>query len=306
MLRLAHLSDIHVTAPGCRWRGRDWVNKRMSGWLNLRLLGRGPRFAHTDAVLKALRDDLRGQRVDHVIFSGDATALGFAEETARAAELLGVGDLPGIAVPGNHDYFTHADTRAGHFEKHFAPWQHGERVACEPAAACAAGSLGCGAAYPFAQRVGPLWLVGVNSATPNFWPWDARGGVGAEQLVRLDALLPRLDGGPRVLVTHYPVRLSDGRRESRTHGLRDLDALVDAARRHRVALWLHGHRHRAYEHPAGDEAPFAHICAGSATQRGLWSYRVYVIDGPHLTATRREYDPATGRFRDASVFLTRL
>jgi 3',5'-cyclic AMP phosphodiesterase CpdA len=292
MLRLAHLSDIHVTAAGCRWRGRDWFNKRMSGWLNLRLLGRGPRFAHADAVLKALRDDLRQQRVDHVIFSGDATALGFAEEAARAAELLGVGDLPGLAVPGNHDYFTHADIRAGHFEKHFAPWQHGERVG--------------GAAYPFAQRVGPLWLVGVNSAAPNFWPWDARGGVGAEQLARLDALLSRLGDGPRVLVTHYPVRLADGRRESRTHGLRDLDALVGAARRHGVGLWLHGHRHCPYEHPVSDETPFAHICAGSATQRGLWSYRIYAIDGPHLTATRREYDPAAGQFRDVSAFLTRL
>src|SRR5438874_1893247 len=131
MLRLAHLSDVHVTAPRCRWRGGDWFNKRMSAWLNLRVLGRGSRFAHTDAILAALRDDLREHGVDHVIFSGDATALGFAEETARAAELLGVGGadaLPGLAVPGNHDYCTAADVSAGHFEKHFAPWQQGERV----------------------------------------------------------------------------------------------------------------------------------------------------------------------------------
>jgi len=203
MIRLAHLSDIHVTAPDCRWRRGDWFNKRLSSWINLRFLGRGQRFAHTDAVLKALRDDLREQHVDHVIFSGDATALGFAEETARAAELLGVGGpdaLPGLAVPGNHDYTTHADRASGHFEKHFAPWQYGERIG--------------DAVYPFAQRVGPAWLVGVNSATPNVWPWDASGGVGAEQLARLEALLARLDGGPRILVTHYPVLLANGRREN--------------------------------------------------------------------------------------------
>jgi 3',5'-cyclic AMP phosphodiesterase CpdA len=295
MLRLAHFSDIHVTAPGVRWRPRDWFNKRMSAWLNLRVLGRGLRFRHTDAILAALRDDLRAQRVDHIIFSGDATALGFAEETARAAELLGVGGpggLPGLAVPGNHDYTTHADLHAGHFEKHFAAWQHGERVGA--------------AIYPFAQRVGDLWLVGVNSATPNVLPWDASGSVGVEQLERLEKLLARLDDGPRVLVTHYPVRLSDGRRENRAHALRDLDAVVASARRHRVGLWLHGHRHHPYEHPADEETPFAHICAGSATQRGAWSYRVYAIDGPHLAATRREYDPATNSFRDTSRFLTRL
>ena len=118
----------------------------------------------------------------------------------------------------------------------------------------------------------------------------------------------RLGGRPvgRILVTHYPVRLADGRRENRTHRLRDLDALVDVARRHGVGLWLHGHRHHAYEHAAGEETPFAHICAGSATQRGAWSYRVYTLDGVQLTATRREYDPATGRFRDVSRFQTDL
>ncbi len=295
MIRLAHISDIHVTAARCHWSAHDWFNKRLSSWINLRFLGRGARFPHTDAILAALRVDLREQNIDHVIFSGDATALGFAEETARAAELLGVGAadaLPGLAVPGNHDYTTHADLYEGHFEKHFAPWQHGQRVD--------------EATYPFAQRVGPVWLIGVNSATPNWLPWDASGAVGAEQLGRLDALLGRLDAGPRILVTHYPVRLSDGRRENRWHKLRDLDALVEIAKRHRVGLWLHGHRHHPYEHAANEEIPFTHISAGSTTQRDAWSYRVYVLDGVQLTAQKREYDPASGRFRDEAQFMTRI
>jgi 3',5'-cyclic AMP phosphodiesterase CpdA len=295
MLRLAHFSDVHVTAPHCRWLPGDWFNKRMSAWINFRLLGRGLRFTHTDTILTALRTELREQHVNHLIFSGDATALGFAEETARAAELLGVGAadaLPGLAVPGNHDYTTHADVAAGHFEKHFAPWQQGERVG--------------DALYPFAQRVDSAWLIGVNSATPNVLPWDASGGVGEEQLARLETLLARLDDGLRILVTHYPVRLADGCRENRWHGLRDLDELVDVARRHGVGLWLHGHRHHAYEHAASAETPFTHICAGSATQRGLWSYYLYTLDGEQLTATRRQFDPVSGRFRDVSRFLTRL
>jgi 3',5'-cyclic AMP phosphodiesterase CpdA len=295
MLRLAHLSDTHVTAPNCRWRLHDWFSKRMSGWLNLRLLGRALRFPHTEATLTALRADLREQGVEHILFSGDATAIGFAEEMARAAELLGVGaaaGLPGLAVPGNHDYMTGADVESGQFEKYFAAWQQGERVD--------------GATYPFAQRVGGVWLIGVNSATANVLPVDASGAVGSAQRGRLETLLSRLDGGPRILVTHYPVRLSSGRREHWMRRLRDLDAVVELAKRYGVGLWLHGHRHRPYEHAADVETPFTHICAGSATQRGAWSYRVYHLDGQQLTATRRGYDPATGRFRDVSRFLARL
>ena len=109
--------------------------------------------------------------------------------------------MPGIAVPGNHDYCTATAVRAGHFERIFTAWQNGERVG--------------EAIYPFAQRVGHAWLIGVNSSTANRWPWDVRGGVGRDQLERLEELLHRLEAGPRILVTHYPVWLASGRREPR-------------------------------------------------------------------------------------------
>src|SRR5262249_38492864 len=127
MIRLAHVSDVHVEAPA-RWHLGDWFSKRLTSWLNLHLR-RAQCFRHTARVLPALRSELRERRPDRVVFSGDATALGFPEESARAAEWLGVGDaaLPGLAVPGNHDVLTRrADT--GHFERAFAPWLIGERV----------------------------------------------------------------------------------------------------------------------------------------------------------------------------------
>src|SRR4029077_5906806 len=129
---------------------------------------------------------------DRVVFSGDATALGYETEFRRAADLLGLTHadvLPGLAVPGNHDYYTRAVQASGLFERFFAPWQQGLRVDH--------------AVYPFAQQIGPLWLVGVNSCTGNRWPWDAGGSVGPDQLKRLEQLLARLDSGPRILVTHY-------------------------------------------------------------------------------------------------------
>src|SRR5262249_46528330 len=143
--------------------------------------------------------------------------------------------LPGLAVPGNHDYCTPWSVAAGHFERHFSPWLRGERVD--------------GHTYPFAQRVGDAWLVAVNSSRPNFWPWDASGAVDVPQFKRLEALLDQLEGGPRILVTHYPLCRACGRSEKRSHGLHGVEKLVAAAQQGGISLWLHGHRHGPYHHP---------------------------------------------------------
>jgi 3',5'-cyclic AMP phosphodiesterase CpdA len=286
-VRLAHFSDIHVTAPACVWRRRDWFNKRFSAWVNLRLLGRGYRFRHADRVLGALVEELHRRPYDRLVFSGDASAMGFEEELARAAHLLGLGrpGCPaGLAVPGNHDYCTRAAMHSGDFERYFGPWQVGERVGDE--------------VYPFAQKVGSVWLVAANSSTANRWPWDARGAVSPDELERLEELLGRLTDGPRVLVTHYPVWLPGGRFERPTRALRNLDAVVDVARRCGVSLWLHGHRHEAYLTPPSDYAPFPVICAGSATQSGRWSYSEHVLRGNTLRVTQRIFVEEEGRFME--------
>src|SRR5688500_4079652 len=103
MIRLAHLSDIHVTAAKLGWRWHDWFDKRLTSWFNYRVLGRRHRFRSADEILQVLMDELRQRRPDRLIFSGDATALGFESEFRRAAELLGVekNAISGLAVPGN-------------------------------------------------------------------------------------------------------------------------------------------------------------------------------------------------------------
>jgi 3',5'-cyclic AMP phosphodiesterase CpdA len=290
-VRLAHFSDIHVTTEPLGWSRADWFNKRGPGWFNLKWLGRKHRFHDADRVLAALADELRRRRPDHVIFSGDATALGFEQELAHAARLLGVlgpDALPGMAVPGNHDYYTRGVAASGLFERYFAPWQKGERVDS--------------AVYPFAQRVGHVWLVGVNSSTGNRWFWDAAGSVGRDQLARLAVLLERLSPGPRILVTHYPVCLASGAPERRHHGLRDLAEVVAVAARGGICLWLHGHRHGAYHHCSRDSAPFPVICAGSATQSGRWSYGEYTIEGNDFQALQRVFCPGQGSFQDSETF----
>lgn len=298
-IRLAHISDIHITARPLGWRWADFFNKRLTTWINLHPLGRAQRFRFASAVMTALLAELCRWQPERVILSGDATALGFDAEMNRAAALLKVPrtqgqpeDGPtffaGLAVPGNHDYCTRGAEQSGSFERRFASWQLGERVD--------------GATYPFAQRVGPLWLIAVNSSVANRWSWDARGRVGEGQLRRLDALLQRLPAGRRILVTHYPVCLADGRPEKRWHGLRDLEDVVAVAQAGGVCLWLHGHRHNAYMQAQPEQAPFPVICAGSVTQEGAWSYGQYTIEGALLRGTVRAFDPATRCFQDRKTF----
>lgn len=288
MTRFAHLSDIHLTSPSWEWRLEDWFNKRFAAWFNFRCLGRGNRFSQADVVLEAIRRELDERPPDHVIFSGDATALGFESEIKKAAEKIGVGLRPGIAVPGNHDYCTPPAERSGNFERYFAPWQDGVRVDDHH--------------YPFAQKVGPVWLIAVNSCTGNFWPWDAGGAVGAPQRERLAQLLKQLGDAPRLLVTHYPVCLSNGKPEPRVRGMRDIADVLKVVGDGRIHLWLHGHRHHSFYHLKTPVAEFPVICAGSSTQNQLWSYFEYETDGKVLKANRRGFDAETGRFRDVEAF----
>jgi 3',5'-cyclic AMP phosphodiesterase CpdA len=295
MVRLAHLSDVHITSAKLEWTLRDWLNKRYAAWFNFRWLGRRHRFRHADTVLARLMDDLTRQRPDHIVFSGDATALGFEAEFHRAAQIMHVDDPerpPGLAVPGNHDYCTVQAAASGLFERYFGSWQTGTRLD--------------GHLYPFAQRVGHVTLVAVNSCTGNRLAWDAGGSVGPAQLLRLKQLLTSLEPGPRILVTHYPICLESGKRENLVHGLRDLTDLVEVAHQGGIGLWLHGHRHHAYHFQEPPLAPFPVICTGSATQNRLWSYGEYTIDGLACRARRRVYDPQKDAFVDGPSFEVRL
>lgn len=291
MVKLCHFSDVHLTAKPLGWSARDLFGKRATGWVNLSLLGRGSRFKHAAAVAGVLKADLAGRGYDHLVFSGDATMMGFDSEMELAAAALGVGDEslpPGIAVPGNHDLYVGRAVRRRAFEEHFAPWQQGRRVG--------------GSHYPFARKVGHVWLIGVNSSRPNFWPWDASGKVGEAQLERLRELTATLDDGPRVVVSHYPIAMANGKPEPRLHRLRDWRRVRAVAAECGVGLWLHGHKHGWYVLPAGGDMPFAAVCAGSSTQTKRWGYHEYAIDGWKLSGLRRVYDPAAGAFRDADTF----
>jgi 3',5'-cyclic AMP phosphodiesterase CpdA len=291
MIRLAHFSDIHLTAKPLGWRMRDAFNKRTTGWANLAVFGRGAKFKHGNDVTAALRHEFASRGFDHLVFSGDASTLGFPSEMTEAARRLGVGDasLPhGIAVPGNHDVYVSYSARDRLFEEAFAPWQYGQRVGTEH--------------YPFARKVGHVWLIALNSAKANFLLWDASGRVGAAQLQRFRELCRTLDDGPRIVVSHYPLLMENHHPEPRWHRLLDSATVREVAAECGVTLWLHGHRHHWYVLPAAANLPFPTICTGSSTQLNRWGYHDYTIDGWQLRAVRRVYNPSARAFVDSDTF----
>jgi hypothetical protein len=242
-----------------------------------------------------LRRDFAVRGFDQLVFSGDATMLGFDAELNTAAAKIGVVDPllpPGIAVPGNHDVYVPRVERRGAFEAAFAPWQQGLRIA--------------NSAYPFARKVGHVWLIALNSAKPNFWMWDATGKVVEPQLARLRELTSSLDPGPRIIVSHYPILTQKRKPEPRWHRLRNWRRVRDVAAECGASLWLHGHRHVWYVLPAGEHLPFASICSGSATQTRRWGYHEYTIDGWKLTGLRRVFNPQSEGFSDADTFEVEL
>lgn len=292
MIRLAHFSDVHLTSEKLGWRVRDVFGKRASGWVNVALLGRGNRFRYANEVVEALLREFRERPLDHLVFSGDATTMAFENEMNEAALRLGVGDAtlpPCIAVPGNHDLYTYGAVRERVFESAFAAWQQGERADPDHL-------------YPFAKKVGHVWLIALNSAKANLFPWDATGRVGKPQLERLKQLVAGLDPGPRIVVSHYPILTRSRKPEARWHRLKDWKRTRDAAAECGINLWLHGHKHAWYILPAGTDQPFPSIDVGSSTQVKLWGYHEYAIDGWKLAGLRRVFDPESSRFQDRDTF----
>ncbi len=293
-LNLVHYSDVHFPGMLRGWGPRDVLGKKLVGWFNVKFLGRGRRFRHANACVEAMMAEIREAPPDAIVFSGDATMLALKGEFANAAKRLGVTDpaLPqGFAVPGNHDYYTRHAELAGVFEQAFAPWQTGDRIE--------------GHYYPFARRVGDVWLIGVNSSYQKFG-LGASGKIGEPQLARLRTLCAGLSSGLRILVTHYPLRNAHGRVEHPTHRLRDHVTALQTAKECGIALWVHGHIHAPFVLKPGAAIPFPVICAGSATQEHLWSFNRYRIEGQNLTMTRRVYELALGAFRDAETLEMKL
>jgi predicted phosphodiesterase len=255
---LAVVSDPHL-APDAR-----------GTW---KLLHRAPeRF-------RAALADVDRRDVDAVLSPGDLTKDGAPAEFSLVDEVLAAHRTPFVAVPGNHD------VPKPRWDPYETP------PATRFAARYATGHL------PFAERVGGLDVVGLNSASnPDGSLGDTHeGAVGPGQLAWLDRTLPSLETPVVCLhhgVTHPASR--DGGFHAGAHEdvghyrIRDADALRRVLVRHDVPLVVSGHVHWPGVAPIGA----GHELVAPATCSFPPSYLLLHV-GPEGTAV--ELVPLVGR-----------
>lgn len=228
VVRLAHLSDVHLPLPGGLLT-RHVNTKRMLGWLNWQ---RKRRFVHTRGAVDALVADIKAQAPDHVLVSGDLVNIGLPDEYAAARDwLMTVGPPERVSVvPGNHDAYVTAEAGPGIglWAKYMANDSHGR-------------DLGLSDQFPYVRKVGHVAIIGVNSGIATK-PGSAVGEVGADQLARLGDVLAQLGeaGLVRLVMIHHPPvpGLADASRR-----LLDEVALADVLEVCGAELVVHGHNH---------------------------------------------------------------
>ncbi len=209
MLRIAHVSDLHVLSPaGVEWR-RILFNKRITGHTNLVM--RRSRVYRREYLLTVLAH--AAARADQVVVTGDITNLSLESEYIAARALLD--DVARTAevtvVPGNHDIYLPAVLRERDFVRHFDSFLQSDLP--ELARDLEAGR------YPCVKLRGPVALIALTSAVPRP-PFVSAGYLGREQLAALQSVLahPEVVRRTSVLLIHHPpvdhrarfVRLRDG------------------------------------------------------------------------------------------------
>jgi 3',5'-cyclic AMP phosphodiesterase CpdA len=234
MLRIAHVSDLHVLSPGrVEWR-KILFNKRITGYTNVLLhRGRVYRAEFLSAVLEAA-----AASADQVVITGDITNLALESEYREARRLIdAVARRAEVTVvPGNHDIYLAATQRERRFPAYFGGYLASDLP--EFALQLPAGP------YPCVKLRGPAAIIALSSAVPRP-PFVASGRIGEAQLAALGRILehPEVRGRTPVILIHHPP--VDAR--NRLAQLRD--GLVDAAALRRAlvplarGLVLFGHLH---------------------------------------------------------------
>lgn len=239
MIRVAHVSDLHVLSrTGARWR-QIVFNKRITGYANL-LLHRG-RVHRREYLLKVLA--AAAGSANQLVVTGDITNLALEHEYQEASALLEEASRQTevTVVPGNHDLYLPSLAHERRFPRHF----HRLLESDLPELAC---DLPAGR-FPCVKLRGEVAIIGLSSGVPRP-PFVSAGRLGAAQLAALERVLAHPEvvrRTPVVLVHHPPV-------DGRPRALQLRDGLVDAAALRRVlsslqrGVLLFGHLHLRVRH----------------------------------------------------------
>jgi 3',5'-cyclic AMP phosphodiesterase CpdA len=234
MLRVAHVSDLHVLSrTGSEWR-RIVFNKRMTGYANLVLRrGRVFRRDYLRAVLAAA-----ARHADQVVVTGDITNLSLEGEYAEARRLLDevARSTEVTVVPGNHDIYLPSVHHERRFPHHFEAFFESDLPAL-------AVELPAGR-FPSVKLRGPAAIIGLSSAVPRP-PFVSAGYVGRAQLAALAAALahPEVSRRTPIVLVHHDPMDSWLRWEQLRSGLLDARALRRTLSPLARGLVLFGHLH---------------------------------------------------------------
>ena len=236
------------------------------------------RYAQAEATLAALANEAVRHKADHVILSGDLTAMALSDEFRRARAALAPVARPGMlsVIPGNHDVYAPDAVREDRFGQHF-----GEFLQSDLPEHAREGP------YPYVHLVGEeAAVVGLCSARVPLFPGAAVGWVGKKQLDGLEALLrdSRLAKRFVFIAVHHAPLGPRGRPDMPTHGLADAKALMRVASGPNRAV-VFGHIHQRYRHAATQWRPQL-FGAGSSTSKGREGYWLYEVEGGVLQSAR--------------------
>lgn len=262
MFILAHLSDPHL-GPMPSARIRDLAGKRAIGFMNWH---QRRKTFHRGEVLSRIVADIKAQRPDHIVVTGDILNIALPGEFAPSRVWLDtVGPPHDVTfVPGNHDAYVRKAARQWH--SHWGDFMKGDTTGADQ--------------FPFVRRRGTVALIGLSSAITTAL-FMATGKIGAPQLHALPDLLDRLasEGLFRVVLIHHPPVTKPTHRFKR---LLDADKFREVLRRHGAELVLHGHDHIhslvMLEGPSG-KIPAVGVPSASAIggEGDLAGYNLYTI-----------------------------
>ncbi len=241
MMRIAHVSDLHVLALDGVPLSELLRGKRLQGYANLTLKRR---YQHDVRVASRVLREVREQRPDLVVITGDLSNLALEQEFRAARTLieseLRLGAERLMIVPGNHDAYTRQAWIRRAFEHTFADWLVSDE---------AFRSRDSDDPYPVVRIRGDVALVGLTSAVPR-GALVASGEIGGEQLQRFARVLEHDEIRRRALLVlvHHPITGMHGPVHVWMRGLRDARALVECLRDRAGTLIVHGHLHRPVFH----------------------------------------------------------
>lgn len=232
-------------------------------------MGRLERFAAAAASWMRILEDIDKLDVDHVLFTGDLTAMGdgaeFEAVHATVRHLTTEGRL--TVIPGNHDRYTDKPGKR-HFERIFAD----QLISAMPEHADEHG-------YPFVRMLGDdVALVGLDSTRVPGWSQYVVGRLGPSQLAALTRILddPRLEGRTVHVLSHHGPLSPAGQHDWHESALIDGPALL-AVLEGRDVMLHHGHSHVRSWHRSFAERPHL-FGGGSSTEPGREGYWVLDVD----------------------------